>query len=90
MESNVNNIAFLIPIHEKDYNYMDNLIKNINIINKVVDIYFILSKQLDYDNLDLKYKENFKYIIIEHKPNVGNIVIYKNVYIKLYERSRGI
>ena len=79
MEVNINNIAFLIPIHEKDYTYMDNLIKNINIISKVADIYFILSNQLDYDKLDLKYKENFKYIIIEHKPNIGNIVIYKKM-----------
>lgn len=88
MESNKNNIAFLIPIHEKDYNYMDNLMKNINIINNAADIYFILSTQNDYDKLDLKYKKNFKYIIIEHKPNIGNIVIYKKMYALNYMKER--
>ena len=88
MEYNVSNIAFLIPIHEKDYTYMDNLLSNISIINNAVDIYFILSNQNDYDKLDLKYKQNFKYIIIEHKPNVGNIVIYKKMYALNYMKDR--
>ena len=73
-----NTIAFIIPIHQPKYNFIYNLKKKINIINKCCDIFLVFANEKQYD--DFIYKDNFKTIILPPNYKTNNIITFKKFY----------
>ena len=70
-------IAFIIPIHPKDYHYIYKLSNKIENINLISDIYLVFSSQEDYDKFE--DKPNYKYMIID-EVKTDNIITYKKFF----------
>ena len=75
---NKNKIAFIIPIHPPKFEFIYNLIKKINTINKCYDIFLVFSNETEYKSF--KYKNQFKIIILPRMYKRNSIVTYKKFY----------
>jgi hypothetical protein len=72
-------VAFIIPIHPKDYHYIYDLLEliSVNIYCKI-DIYLVFSNECDYENFNRK--NEIKKIIIPQNIDTKNIVTYKKYF----------
>ena len=75
---NINNIAFLIPIHPPYYHYIYSLINNLNLSNISIDIFLVFSSQSDFDLFEFKNKINP--IIVNGPLNSNSYVTFKKFY----------
>lgn len=77
MNTKIDNIAFLIPVHPPHYHYIYNLINTITNNNIELDIFLVFSYKTDYDLFNMK--NEIKPIICNHLDK-RSIVTFKKYF----------
>jgi len=79
---NIENVAFLIPIHPPKYHYIYDLLNKINVKDIQIDIYLIFSNISDYESFNIKNKI-IPLILPECETNFGlinSVITYKKFF----------
>lgn len=74
---NIENIAFVIPIHPPHYHFIYNFINKLKINNIQINIYLVFSNDADYDQFTMKNEIN---PIICNPFKTNSIVTYKKFF----------
>ena len=74
-DEKIDNVALLIPLHPKHYDFIYNLLDKIK--NKM-DLYIVFSNNDDYSQFNKK--DMIFPIILDHEQYNGNVVTYKKFY----------
>jgi len=74
-ETNINNIAFIIPTYPPHYHYLYNILPK---LKNIINIYLVFSNDEDY--MSFTMKEYINPIIIKESINHNSIVTFKKFY----------